>query len=315
MSRPAVKYPTNHHLSQILERFTLNAVYASPLWSIEAGIFGGGEPTGPWDLGNVESFADSWSVRAARRVGQGMMGIWPWEFSASFGRVREQHEDGEPATVTRLFNGAVRNEANHAAGRLYALVEASLSDANEQEGFFSVLAEASLARGGHRPYARVEYSRRPEFERLGPPDREEFFRYDHDQEPLGSTRWLIVSGGYGLNITPLPYSLRPYVEAQWNRVAQDGGGIEPDALFGRSSFFTLSAGFRLFLGGESMRMGGYGGWTPPRACTACRWRQLHSISTPATHGLETETGVRSGSLISLGSSEGALHDQPEGCCR
>jgi hypothetical protein len=257
MSRPATKYPTNHHLSQILERFTLNAVYASPLWSLEAGIFGGEEPAGPWDLGNIESFADSWSVRAARRFGQGMMGIWPWEFSASFGRVREQHEDNEPATVTRLFNGAVRHEADHAAGRLYALLEASFSDTDE-EGFFSILAEASLARAGHRPYARVEYSRRPEYMRLGPPEGADFFRYDHDQEPVGSTRWLIVSGGYGLNVTPLPYSLRPYVEAQWNRVAQDGGGIEPAALYGRSSFFTLSAGFRLFLGGEPMRMGGYG---------------------------------------------------------
>ena len=32
MSRPVVKYPTNHHLSQILERFTLNGAYSSPRW-------------------------------------------------------------------------------------------------------------------------------------------------------------------------------------------------------------------------------------------------------------------------------------------
>jgi hypothetical protein len=258
MSRPIIKYPTNHHLSQILERFTLNGVYASPLWSVEVGVFGGNEPTGPWDFSNVESFANSWSARINRHFGRGEMGVWPWELSASFGNVKEEHEEGDPAAVTRLFNAALRHEQPYAFGRLYTLLEGSLSDPKGADGYFSVAGEASLARGLHKPYARIEYASRPEYSRMGTPDQRGFFRYDHDEEPIGSTRWLTVVGGYGITATRLPFSARPYVEAQWNRVSEERGGIDPQTLFGRSSFLSLSAGFRLFLGGEPMRMGAYG---------------------------------------------------------
>ena len=47
MSRPSVKYPTNHHLSQILERFTVNATWIRGPVGLEFGIFGGSEPEGP----------------------------------------------------------------------------------------------------------------------------------------------------------------------------------------------------------------------------------------------------------------------------
>jgi hypothetical protein len=256
MSRPVIKYPTNHHLSQILERWTLNAVYAIPLWSIEAGVFGGNEPSGPADLSNFESFANSWSARVTRRFGTGLMGVWPWELSASYGYVKEEHDD--ETAVTRLFNAALRHEHDHAFGRLYALIEASANDPDQHEGYFSIVAEARVTRAAHQPYARLEYATRPEYPRLDTPDTRGFFRYDHDAEPIGSTRWLSVVAGYGMTATPLPFSARPYVEAQWNRVSENSGGIDPVTLFGRSSFVLLSAGFRLFLGGEPMRMGSYG---------------------------------------------------------
>ena len=257
MSRPVVKYPTNHHLSQILERFTLNGVYSSPRFSAEVGVFGGNEPTSPYDFSNAESFANSWSTRLAARFGLPAMGVFPWELSGSYGYVVEEHDDGEEA-VTRLYNAALRRETMTTAGRSYALVEASMSDPAHHSGYFSVLAEGSITRGVHMPYARVEYATRPEYPREGEPGTDEFFRYDHDDEPIGSTRWLIVSAGYGLEATSLPFSARPFLEVQWNQVAADEGGIEPEDLFGRSSFFGLSAGFRLFLGGEPMRMGAYG---------------------------------------------------------
>jgi hypothetical protein len=258
MSRPVIKYPTNHHLSQILERWTLNAVYASPLWSVEVGVFGGNEPTGPWDFSNIESFANSWSARINRHFGAGEMGVWPWELSASFGRVKEDHGEGEPASVTRLFNAALRHEDDYLVGRVYGLVEGSWSDPQDHDGFFSVVGEAGLNRGIHKPYARVEYASRPEYMRDGSPDTPAFFRYDHANEPVGSTRWLTVVAGYGVTATRLPFSARPYIETQWNRVVADKGGIDPESLFGRSSLLSLSAGFRLFLGGEPMRMGSYG---------------------------------------------------------
>ena len=256
MSRPVLKYPTNHHLSQILERFTLNGVYSSPRWSVEVGVFGGNEPTGPYDFSNAESFANSWSTRVARRFGNGAMGIWDWELAGSYGYVVEEHDDEE--AVTRLYNAALRHEHDHSFGRMYALVEASMSDPDHHNGFFSVLGEASVFRGRHNPYGRVEFATRPEYPRKGEPGEDDFFRYDHDDEPLGSTRWLIVTGGYGVTLTGLPWSLRPYVEAQWNQVSADEGDIDPEDLFGRSSFFGLSLGARMFVGGEPMRMGSYG---------------------------------------------------------
>lgn len=256
MMRPAVKYPTNHHLSQILERWTLNGVWANPRWSVEAGVFGGAEPTSPSDLSNIESFGDSWSARVTRRVGAGVMGAWPWEFAVSAGRVREEH-DGE-ARITTLYNLAVRHEHDHGPTHMYTLLEASLSDLDEGRGYFSVVGEGSIQRGRHKPYARLEIATRPEYEREGPPDTRGFFRYDHDAHAIGGTRWLIGTAGYGLTVTSLPFSARPYVEAQFNRAGEARGGVSPAALYGRTKFWSVSAGFRLFFGGDPMRMGSYG---------------------------------------------------------
>jgi hypothetical protein len=121
-----------------------------------------------------------------------------------------------------------------------------------------VVSEASLTRRIHQPYARVEYATRPEYPRDGAPETRGFFRYDHDVEPIGSTRWLTFVGGYGLTATKLPFSTRPFIELQWHRVKEDKGDVDPVTLFGRTSFLSLSAGFRVFLGGEPMRMGAYG---------------------------------------------------------
>jgi hypothetical protein len=256
MMRPVIKYPTNHHLSQILERWTINGIWADPKWSVEAGIFGGAEPTSPGDLSNIESFGDSWSLRITRRVGPGMAGAWPWEFAGSFGHVEETHD--EETQVTRLFNLAIRHEGDHGAVHLYTLVEASMSDPDDGDGYYSVVGEFSAQTKRHKPYGRLELSSRPEWERAGPRDTDEFFRYDHDAHPIGSTKWLIATAGYGMSATTLPFGIRPYVEAQYHHVQADEGNIDPVSLFGRRNFWTLSAGMRLFLGGDPMRMGSYG---------------------------------------------------------
>ncbi len=69
MARAGLKFPTNHHLSQILERWTVNGVYLRGGWGVEAAVFGGTETEGPYDFSNIESFGDSWSVRLSRRWG------------------------------------------------------------------------------------------------------------------------------------------------------------------------------------------------------------------------------------------------------
>ena len=277
MMRPVVKYPTNHHLSQILERWTVNGIWADPNWSVEAGVFGGTEPTSPSDLSNIESFGDSYSLRVTRRVGQGFMGAWPWEIAASFGHVAETHDD--ETRVTRLYNVAVRHEGDHGRVHLYTLLEGSKSDPEDGHGYYSVAAEASAQTARHKPYARIEFATRPEYERAGPRNTQEFFRYDHDAHPIGSTRWLILSAGWGWTASTLPFGIRPFAEAQYNHVSEDEGGVDPVALFGRSSFWTLSAGFRVFLGGDPMRMGSYGILDP---MTMMHLMQMSMAASPDT---------------------------------
>ena len=256
MSRPVVKYPTNHHLSQILERWTLNGAYVNRNWSLEAAVFGGGEPEGPYDLSNIKSFGDSWSARFARRFGSGYGPMAETELSASYGRVREVHHEEE--AITNLYNGALRHERAYGFGTLYGLIEGSVSRPQEGEGFFSVLGETQLRMRGHQPYYRVEYATRPEYEREGAPGTQDFFRYDHDSHAIGATRWLINTLGYGYQLTGYPVSARPFIELQHSSVRAERGGIEPADLCGKSSFWGLTAGFRIFLGGDPMRMGSYG---------------------------------------------------------
>lgn len=270
MSRPVAKYPTNHHLSQILERWTVNGVWLLPSGlSIEAGIFGGAEPADPYDFSNIESFGDSWSTRVAQRLGGGTGPFTPWEVSASYARVEESHEDGEEQ-VTHLVNAAIRHDAQYGWGTLYSLVEASRSEIRgPEEGYYALLGEARLNVGRgqrHQPYYRLEYSTRPEYHREGVAGERGFFRYDHDDGHVdGATRWLVNSLGYGYELTRYPVSVLPFVEVQHTKVWNERGAADPRELFGRDNFWSISAGFRLFLGGSPMRMGSYGVLDPMSA--------------------------------------------------
>lgn len=256
MARPGLKYPTNHHLSQVLERWTANVVWVAGPWSVEAGLFGGQEPEGPYDFSNIESFGDSWSARVARRWGPGTGPSAKWEASASFASVTEfAHTVRE---TTRLVNGAVRHAGALGPGELYTLVEGSVSMLDDHFDYFSLLVEGRYDYRRHQPYARVEYARRPEYEREGPAGSEDFFRYHNHEDPLSTTRWLIATAAYAYELTGLPWSVRPFVEAQYHQVRGDQGGVSATELFGKTSFWSLSLGARIFLGGDPMRMGLYG---------------------------------------------------------
>ena len=257
MSRPGLKYPTNHHLSQILERWTANASWLRGGWSVEAGIFGGQEPDGAYDFSNIESFGDSWSARVARRWGLPSGPAAQWEASGSFGSISEfAHTTVEE--TTRLVNAALVRSAPLGGGQLYTLAEASRSFLADHSDFFSLLAEARYDRGGHQPYARVEYAERPEYARNGPASTDDFFRYDHDADPVGTTRWLIATAAYAFELTPNPWSARPFVEVQHHHVRGNQGGIVATDLFAGTSFWALSVGARLYFGGDPTRMGSYG---------------------------------------------------------
>jgi hypothetical protein len=256
MSRPGLKYPTNHHLSQILERWTLNGIWHRGPWSLEAGLFGGDEPDGPYDFSNIESFGDSWSVRAARRWGSGTGPAAEWEASASVASVTElAHTSAEETTW--LWNAALRPSLVVGETHVSGLLEASRSALADHENFFSILAEARIDRGGHQPYLRVEYASRPEYARESA-SGSDFFRYHDHDDPLGSTRWLIATAAYAYELTETPWSLRPFVELQHHQVRGDRGGIAATDLYGTTSFWALSIGARIFLLGGPMRMGAYG---------------------------------------------------------
>jgi hypothetical protein len=131
-----------------------------------------------------------------------------------------------------------------------------------------VLGEAQLSLGRarrHQPYARVEYATRPEYERQGAPGTPGFFRYEHGAHEVGATRWLINTVGYGFTASALPVSVRPFMELQHSLVRGARGGVDPRALYGDRSFWSVTAGARIYFGGGAMRMGSYGALDPMTA--------------------------------------------------
>lgn len=265
MGRPAVKYPTNHHLSQVLERFTTNLVLTRNGWGVEAGIFGGAEPTSANDFSNISSYGDSWSTRLSKRSG----GDGPsaaWEVSSSFARIADAHHGRRQ--YTNLFNTAFRHVGRVTGGSLYMLLEGSRSRPATGRGHSSVLGESQLTLGAakqHQPYLRVEYATRPEYDRLGEPGTPAFFRYAHGAHERGATRWLITTIGYGYESRQLPTSVRPFVEVQHHAVRSDRSAIDPHLLYGNSRVWSITTGVRVFLGGGAMRMGSYGQLDPMTA--------------------------------------------------
>jgi hypothetical protein len=275
MARPAVKFPTNHHLSQVLERYFASTAFLRGPWSVEAGVFAGNEPTGPYDFSNTDGFPNSWSARVVHRPGgAGLMA--PWEVSASFASVTERHHDED--VTTRLVNGYVRHDRDLPFGRLYTLVEGSVSSPAESgaDGYFSVLGEAQLTRGAHQPYLRLEFATRPEYAREGVPGADGFFRYDHDSHAIGATRWFIATAGYGFEATRLPFSARPFAEIGYHNAVHERGNIAAQELYGGNHLFSLTAGVRLFFGGGPMRMGMYGVLDPMTHHGA-----MHTMDAPA----------------------------------
>jgi hypothetical protein len=89
MVRPAVRYPVNHHLAQILERaVAIAGVRAGPL-AIEAGLFNGDEPERPGQWPRVSRFGDSWSGRVTVLPTPGV------ELQGSYARVHSpEHRPG-----------------------------------------------------------------------------------------------------------------------------------------------------------------------------------------------------------------------------
>jgi hypothetical protein len=265
MSRPFVKFPANHHLSQVLERtVAVAAVRGGPVL-VEAALFNGDEPQGTGDLPRLRRFGDSWSVRGTLLPAAGL------EASASYARLESPEHPLGGVLDQRKRSAAVRWERSGAAReRDYALVEWARTD--EYSGFtraFSfptLLAEGALRRRGVEVAARWERTDRPEGERLLDPFRTPVPH--HDISILGITRWNTLTLGASAGAAPLAgLRTRPFVEVQHLRAtpARNGSVFLPRDFYGSERMWSLSAGIRVEAGTLHARMGRYGAaLTEPR---------------------------------------------------
>lgn len=260
MMRPFVKFPTNHHLAQILERLAIiGAARAGPV-AVEAGLFNGTEPFSTTDpLGSsgrasFDRFGDSWSARVTATPSDAL------ELQASHASLTSPEMPRGEGRDHRKWSVSGRYDALYDWGSLYALAEWSrtteLAEGLDTGSYDGFLAEASLDRDGWRPGLRVERTDRLEEARTFDPFRTE---WPHaDSHSLGVTRWTIAAarleraGWSGVRAAP-------FVEASFSHVrAVAGSAFDPAAFYGDTHIWTLNVGVRLGAGWHASRMGRYG---------------------------------------------------------
>ncbi len=252
MTRPILRYPVNHHLSQILERAVGVAALRVGPAVLEASLFNGDEPTQPEDWPRMKRFGDSWS---------GRLTLWPvdgLELQGSYANVASpEHREGA-GLDSRKWSASARIERNSDAGALYALTEW----ARTSEGAFdfsSILAEASVRRGALGVAYRFERTERPEEQRLADPFRSA--RPHHDNSTLGTTRWTIHTVNLSLTAVddwPL-LGIEPFLEGSLAKAASVASGVfDPTAFYGDDETWSVTLGVRLAWGQRLHRMGRYG---------------------------------------------------------
>jgi hypothetical protein len=256
MVRPFVKYPANHHLAQVLERWqAIGAVRAGPL-AVEAALFNGDEPVGASSLGRISRVGDSW---AARATWQALSGV---EMQGSIARIESPEHATGGGLDHRKWSLSLRGVMERvSATRLYGLLEwartAEYSGARKAFVFQTLLAESALLRGATTVAARFERTSRPEEERLLDPFRSA--RPHSDDNIIGVTRWHIVTARVDHSFAAASFTVQPFAEAAWLTVAELTGSIfEPVTFYGDDALWNLSAGVRVSVGARHERAGRYG---------------------------------------------------------
>jgi hypothetical protein len=249
MTRPVVRYPVNHHLSQILERAVgFAGVRAGPVL-LEGGLFNGDEPVSPGSWPALSRFGDSWATRLT------VMPVTGLEAQLSYAFVHSPENRPGAGPDDAKLSASARWER----GRWYGLVEwAQTRVARGAFVFRSGLAEGALTLGSQRPYLRFERSDRPEEERLfASPFRTR--RPLFENSILGLTRWTVVTAGDAMELGRTRRArLAPFVEGSYLGIARVGGGVfDPQIQYGRTKGFEVSAGVRLAAGMRMPRMGRY----------------------------------------------------------
>jgi hypothetical protein len=256
MVRPFVKYPANHHLAQILERWiVVGALRGGPVM-LEAGWFSGAEPQDPEDLGDVGMLGDSWSARATLLPR-------PWlELQGSYALVHSPENTFGQGLDHEMWHASARLQHNVGGMDVYALLETG--ETNEGSGDFqffeyrTLLAEAALRRGLWQAAVRFERTIRPEEERQF--DLFRSVRPHHDNSILGTTRWtsgtIHVSRDWPMSrvrLEPFVEIVRLHAEA-----LEEFPVLLPERIYGSDRLWSFSFGVRSTLGMWHDRMGRYG---------------------------------------------------------
>lgn len=257
MMRPLVKYPINHHLSQILERATLTGALRLGQAIVEGSTFGGDEPTHPSALPNARRFGDSWSTRVT------FLPVERAEFQASYARVASPEERDGHGLDQRKHSISARFA--DVSGTRYALAEWSRTVERDHDrnlsafGFESALAEGSVRGRLGTAALRLEQTDRPEEDRLANP-----FRTPSPHTDLsinGITRWRMITAQLAApGVTRGVLHGFPFVEiAHLSGKSRDSRSFfTPERLYGTSRFWMVTAGIRLRAGDAHERMGRYG---------------------------------------------------------
>jgi hypothetical protein len=253
MVRPFLRFPVNHHLSQVLERAVVIGAARTRFISGEVGVFNGDEPERPGQWPRIGGrFGDSWAAR---------LGVYPMpgvELQGSHGHVHSpEHRPGAGTDQTKWSLSA---RWSRLVGRfpVYGLVEWART--SEAGGFFlfeSVLAEGAWTSGRHRLQYRFERTERPEEERIS-----EFrsLRPHLENSILGTTRWTVHTAGYEVvAVRTGPVVIDPLVEVSYGRIANVGGGVfDIEGVYGADHFWSFTLGLRIEAGMRMHRMGRYG---------------------------------------------------------
>jgi hypothetical protein len=256
MVRNFVKYPSNHHLAQILERLVVSGAIRGGPVILEAGLFNGTEPVNPEDLGDVDNFGDSWSARFT---------VLPrsWiELQGSIATVRSPENQFGDGLDHGMWHLSARTEQNFGGTRTYFLIETG--ETTEERGgaeFFryeTLLAETAVRRGAWQLAARFERSVRPEEARQ--PDLFRAIRPHNDNSILGTTRWTSVGLQLSHEVSARNLTVRPVVEVfrLHAQPMQESPVLPPENVFGSRDMWSFSVGIRSTIGAWHERMGRYG---------------------------------------------------------
>ena len=260
MSRPIVRFPVNHHLAQILERFIYGgAVRWRPI-TIEAARFNGDEPENPSDAPNARSRGDSWAtrvtVRADDRVLRGTEVQW------SMARVVSPESPTGRGFDHHKHSASARFERGVGSYGVYALGEWARTDLYKAglHAFTlrSALGEASVERGIIRVSARYEQTIRPEDERLTNAFRTIF--PTAEVQILGTTRFDVATIAVEAKHDLVGMLLAPFVELSIIRASETArpAAFVPREFYGSNRIVQLSVGVRMSVGSRHGRMGRYG---------------------------------------------------------